>query len=82
MPIILRVKGYRIRFYEADLDEPVHVHIEKENKAAKYWLSPIMIARQGRFRPHELAEIERILEEHREKILQVWQQEQTKRANR
>lgn len=82
MPIILRVKGYRIRFYEADLDEPIHVHIEKENKTAKYWLSPITVARQGRFRPHELAEIERILGEHRDKILRVWQQEQTKRANR
>ena len=44
MPIILRVKGYRIRFYEADLDEPVHVHIEKENKAAKYWpIVPIVV---------------------------------------
>lgn len=27
MPVVLRVKGYRFWFYEADLDEPPHVHI-------------------------------------------------------
>jgi hypothetical protein len=26
MPVVLRVKGYRFWFYEADLDEPPHVH--------------------------------------------------------
>lgn len=29
MPVILRVRGYRCWFYEADLDEPAHVHVGK-----------------------------------------------------
>lgn len=41
MPVILRVKGYRFWFYEADLDEPPHVHVGKAGMEAKYWLNPV-----------------------------------------
>lgn len=82
MPVVLRVKGYRFWFYEADLEEPVHVHIGKGGKEAKYWLNPVVLARSGRFREQELAEIERILAEYGTHILAAWEQEQRKRANR
>ena len=81
MPVILRVRGYRFWFYQADLDEPVHVHVGKAGNEAKYWMSPIALARAGRFRNHELREIERILAAHQTDILQAWQQEQEKRDN-
>ena len=38
MPVVLRIKGYRFWFYEADLDEPPHIHVGKEDKEAKYWV--------------------------------------------
>lgn len=82
MPVVLRVKGYRFWFYEADLDEPPHVHVGKEGKEAKYWMVPISVARPGRFRAHELGEIEGILIHFQNDILQAWQQEQQKRVNR
>ena len=44
MPVVLRIKGYRFWFYEADLDEPPHVHVGKESKEAKYWITPIALA--------------------------------------
>lgn len=44
MPVVLRVKGYRFWFYQADLDEPPHVHVGRENREAKYWISPISLA--------------------------------------
>jgi len=82
MPVVLRVKGYRFWFYEADLDEPPHVHVGKEGKEAKYWLDPVALARSRGFRQHGLHEIERILAEYRNDILEVWEKEQKKRANR
>ena len=82
MPVILRVKGYRFWFYEADLDEPPHVHVGKESKEAKYWMEPIAQARPGRFRSHELNEIERILVEYKEYILEVWRKELQKHGDR
>ncbi len=59
MPVVLRIKGYRFWFYEADLDEPPHVHVGKDRKEAKYWIDSIRLARAGRFRNHELNEIEK-----------------------
>ncbi len=82
MPVILRVKGYRFWFYEADLDEPPHVHVGKEDKEAKYWLNAIALAKSRRFGQHELNEIERILVEYRTDILEAWGKEQRKRADR
>lgn len=58
------------------------MHVGKEGKEAKYWVDPIALARPGRFRDHELNEIERILEEYGEYILQAWQKEQQKHGNR
>lgn len=81
MPVILRVKGYRFWFYEADLDEPPHVHVGKDGKEAKYWLNPIALARLRGFRQRELYEIERILVEYRDDILETWRKEQMKRVN-
>ncbi len=34
MPVVLRVSGYRFWFYEADLNEPPHVHVGKAGKEA------------------------------------------------
>jgi hypothetical protein len=81
MPIVLRVKGYRFWFYEADLDEPVHVHVGREGQEAKYWLDPVKLARAGRFKPVDLRKIERIIHDNREFLLNAWRQEQNRRAN-
>lgn len=81
MPVVLRVRGYRFWFYEADLDEPAHVHVGRESKEAKYWLEPVVLARTGRFAPHELREIERILVEFQQELLLAWEREQDKRAH-
>lgn len=82
MPVVLRVKGYRIWFYQADLDEPIHVHVGKERKEAKYWMTPVALAKSRRFRDHELNEIERILAEYQDDIQAAWHKEQEKRGNR
>jgi hypothetical protein len=81
MPIVLRVKGYRFWFYEADLDEPPHVHVGKEGKEAKYWLDPVRAACTSRFKPVDLREIERIINDNLGFLLRAWEEEQSKRAN-
>ena len=81
MPVMLRIKGYRFWFYEADLDEPPHVHVGKSGKEAKCWLSPPALVRSHGFREHELNEIMRILEEYQNSLLAAWRKEQRKRGN-
>ncbi len=82
MPVVLRVKGYRFWFYEADLDEPPHVHVGKEDREAKFWLHPVRAARAGGFKPVDLGEIERIINNNLSFLLSAWEKEQSKRANR
>jgi hypothetical protein len=82
MPVVLRIRGFRFSFYEADLDEPPHVHVKHGNSEAKFWLVSIALARSRGFRDHELNEILEIIEEYRPAILQAWNMEQAKRGNR
>ena len=81
MPVVLRVKGYKFWFYEADLDEPPHVHVGKEDREAKFWLGSVKVVRSGRFKPAELREIERIINDNRDFLLNTWKKERSKRAN-
>ncbi|NIS38679.1 DUF4160 domain-containing protein [Candidatus Saccharibacteria bacterium] len=81
MPLVLRIKGYRVWFYEADLDEPPHVHVGKEGKEAKFWLKPVALAKYRGFKHHELNKIKNFLVEYQDDILNIWQKELRKRGN-
>ena len=81
MPVILRIRGYRFWFYEADLAEPPHVHVGKAGAEAKFWIDPIALARSRGFRDHELNEIEILLRRYRSQIMDAWHREQNKRGN-
>jgi hypothetical protein len=64
MPTVLRHKGYRFFFFSLDRAEPIHIHVEKGEKYAKFWLDPISVARSRGFRDHELREIVGIIKDH------------------
>ena len=66
MPTILRDGPYRFFFYSGDRDEPVHVHIERDEKIAKVWLDPIRLHSSGGFSRTEIAKILKIIENNRE----------------
>ena len=40
MPTVFYFKGYRFYFFSKENDEPVHIHIEKAEAPAKFWLFP------------------------------------------
>lgn len=72
MPTVQRVGPYRLVFYSSDADEPPHIHVERDEYVAKFWLAPIRLARSGGFHRAELREIERIVTAHRGHLLEVW----------
>ena len=82
MPVVLRIKGFKFWFYEADIAEPLHVHVGRESLEAKFWLTPVHVARAGRFRPVELREIEEIINDNLDFLLLAWQKEQSKHVGR
>jgi hypothetical protein len=42
-----RVGPYRLFFTSNDLDEPPHIHIERDGMVAKFWLSPVQLAKSA-----------------------------------
>ncbi|MGH7393728.1 MAG: DUF4160 domain-containing protein, partial [Candidatus Rokuibacteriota bacterium] len=38
MPTVLRSGPYRFFFYSGDGGEPPHIHVEREDNTAKFWL--------------------------------------------
>lgn len=72
MPVAHREKGYRFYFVIFDLHEPMHIHVDKGGKTAKFWLAPIAVARNQGYRIHELSEIESIIKNNIQKLISVW----------
>ena len=73
MPSVFRIGAYRLFFYPADRNEPPHVHVKSGSREAKFWLEPFaVLARNNRFRPNELREIGRIVQQNREFVLEAW----------
>ena len=72
MPTVLRVGPYRFFFYSGDGHEPAHVHIERDDCVAKFWLEPVRLARSGGFGRTELSDIARLVTQYAEDLLEAW----------
>ncbi|MBI3415639.1 MAG: DUF4160 domain-containing protein [Verrucomicrobia bacterium] len=72
MPEVLRVRGFRFFFFSREGFEPRHIHVERAEKYAKFWLDPVALAESRSFRSHELTELRRLIEEHREEFIDAW----------
>ncbi|HZZ42782.1 MAG TPA: DUF4160 domain-containing protein [Tepidisphaeraceae bacterium] len=72
MPTILIVGPYRFFFFSRENNEPPHIHVERDQDVAKFWLEPISLARSAGFRSHELSELRRIVEENQPLFLRRW----------
>jgi molybdopterin-dependent oxidoreductase alpha subunit len=44
MPTVLTSGPYRFFFYANDRTEPPHVHVERDENRAKFWLDPVRVA--------------------------------------
>lgn len=72
MPTILREGPYRVYFYSHEGSEPSHVHVDRENMSAKFWLEPVSLARNVGFNPKELRRIQVMVMENRIKFKEAW----------
>ena len=72
MPTVLRIGPYRFHFYSHEPNEPPHIHIDRDDLSAKFWISPVRLGRNFGFRPRELADLERMVQDNREVLLEAW----------
>ena len=73
MPTILIVNGFRFYFYSNENDEPIHIHIEKAEGNAKYWLEPELQEEYSYgFKAKQRKEIEQIISENKNELITAW----------
>jgi hypothetical protein len=72
MPTVLKVGPYRFFFYAGDRDEPPHIHIEREDKVAKFWLDPIRLQESGGFSRPEIGRLHKLMIEHQDSLREAW----------
>ena len=72
MPTVLRSGPYRIYFVSHDLNEPPHVHVDRDDQSAKFWLAPVALARNLGFNAVELRRIQRLVAEHEPQLVEAW----------
>jgi len=72
MPTVLRIGPFRFFFYSNENGKPAHIHIQRENMLAKFWLQPVALASSTRFSPKELRQLQQLVAENKETFLEAW----------
>lgn len=72
VPTVLVSGPYRMYFYSHEPNEPPHVHIDRDDSSAKFWLDPVALAANLGFAPPELRRIQRLVVENRALLLERW----------
>ena len=75
MPVVLRFRGFRFFFYsnEGTPREPVHIHVDRAELEAKFWLIPeVRVAYNDGYDARTLRELLQIVEANKELFVRAW----------
>jgi len=72
MPTVWRSGPYRFYFYSHEPNEPPHVHVDRDDISAKFWLLPVALAANFGFNARELSRLQEIIAEHQHELLESW----------
>jgi hypothetical protein len=76
MPTILFIAGWRFFFYSNEGNEPIHIHVQKAEMEAKYWIDvdayEIKEAFNFNLSPRDEREVKRLIYQHLDYIIEQW----------
>jgi hypothetical protein len=72
MPTVLLINGYRFFFFSNERNEPIHIHVEKAENYAKFWIDPLFVAVNYGFTSRELREISELIDKNETLIKDKW----------
>ncbi len=72
VPTVLRSGPYRFHFYSHEPNEPPHIHVDRDDATAKFWLTPLNLASSLGFEGHELTTLFRLVQQHEEELIDAW----------
>jgi hypothetical protein len=61
-----------VYFFSHEPNEPPHVHVDRDDQPAKFWLRPIRLALNLGFSPVELRRIQQLLRENETTLMERW----------
>lgn len=71
-PAVLRKGPYRFYFVSHDSHEPPHVHVDRDDLSAKFWLNPVALGYNLGFSARELKKLEKLVRFNQQKLLEAW----------
>ncbi len=72
MPTVLEEGPYSLVFFSSDRGEPPHIHVKRDRLIAKFWLAPVVMAKNLGFPGHELNRIARLVAKRETTLLEAW----------
>ena len=72
MPTLFIIDGLRFFFFSNEGNEPLHIHVEKGERYAKFWLTPIALEYHYKFSTPELRKIRKVIEKREVEIKEKW----------
>jgi hypothetical protein len=72
VPTVLVIGPYRFFFYSNEYGEPPHIHVQRDSALAKFWLSPVALARSRGFAAQELTRISLLVVGNRAHLEERW----------
>jgi len=72
MPTVLRIGAFRFFFYANEGQEPAHIHVQADNRLAKFWLQPVNLTSSIGFNAKELNQLLGLVREHEVLFLEAW----------
>jgi uncharacterized protein DUF4160 len=64
--------GFRFFFWSNERNEPAHIHVEQQSCTAKFWLSPVSLARARGFNASQLNKLHTIVTGNQTLFLEKW----------
>jgi hypothetical protein len=68
----IAIGPYRVYFFSHEPNEPPHVHVDRDDQSAKFWLRPVGLALNLGFSPVELRRIQQMLRENENDLMEKW----------
>jgi hypothetical protein len=72
MPTVHKDGPYSFVFFSSDKGELPHIHVTRERRIAKFWLAPVVVAKNRGFPGHELNGIARLFAKNEQILLEAW----------
>jgi Domain of unknown function (DUF4160) len=71
-PVVMRSGPYRLYFYSHEPNEPPHIHVDRDDLSAKFWLEPVSLGTIWASTLANCGPFEEIVTENRQVLRKVW----------